>query len=164
MTRPPQRARQRRPGLSVVAIRLGLLALVSYPVLPWPAQSTVGVAESGGSGPRSAPESTAMSPPTVGQGPCLSITGGPGVPVIDLSLAHDRCGSGGGSGSTGAWGVPEGSYFRSRFGGEHRDGVSARSGRPDPLRDRVGNPWSPQSRPFVGDVPPRKARSGRTPE
>ncbi|MFK3979080.1 hypothetical protein ACI2K4_01750 [Micromonospora sp. NPDC050397] len=156
MTRPPQGARQRRTGLSVLAIRLGLLALVSYPVFPWSAPSTVGAADAGGSGPR--PTTGATSPPTADAAPCLTITGIPGAP---LSLGDERCGSGGG-GSTGAWGTALGSYPSGSGNSAHRDGVAPRRPQPDPLRDRARNPWS-QSRPFVGDIPPRKARPGRTP-
>ncbi|MFI6761166.1 hypothetical protein ACIBF5_18715 [Micromonospora sp. NPDC050417] len=98
MTTPPQRVGPDRSPLSIVAIRLGLLALLSYPVFPWPPESTVDAARSGEIGRRSDPVGGGL-PPRNPRPPCLTIVAPPdsaGLTVPEGQCPHragDRRGS-----------------------------------------------------------------------
>ncbi|RKR86337.1 hypothetical protein BDK92_0561 [Micromonospora pisi] len=150
MTTSPQRIRRNRSPLSTVAIRLGLLALVSYPVFPWTAESTVGAARSSETGRTSDPVGGGL-PPRTPWVPCLTIVAVPD--AAGLSVPKARCQYGTGNPADAAEDTPapgnrHGSSYR---GGFQRDRPDA--GRPDQLDtswDRAADIWAGHGPPVSG--------------
>lgn len=146
MARAAQPARRNRSALSDIAVRLGLLALVSYPVFPSSGVSPVGTTRFDVVRPGATAESLAVPPGTATPGSCLSITATPGTPVVALTVTDERCGNG--EAETGELADLDHAYHRSRLGREHRSGV-ARPSRSDVACDRTGALWWERGRPAL---------------